>query len=76
MEKDQANKIIEKSKSYSGHESFGFKRYMALPDEAALNMKKAHLIEGEELSTFVKRVTELFGGMTEDEYRNWLLINA
>lgn len=70
-----ATKVIHKSNSFSGSESQGFKRYMALPRKAAFNMKKGHYLRGCSDHTFTKTVADFFGNMTESEYRTWLLVN-
>jgi hypothetical protein len=75
MKQALATKTINKANRFTGPESDGFKRYMALPRNVSLNMKIAHHLAGKPDNTFTQTVADFFGGMSESEYRTWLLVN-
>ena len=56
MKQALATKTINKANSFTGPESDGFKRYMALPRNVSLNMKIAHHLAGKPDNTFTQTV--------------------
>jgi hypothetical protein len=68
-------KTLAKLKSDTGPESFGFKRYLALPQHVRAKLHTAHYVETGSTNAH-DRIVTFFTGLTEQEYVSWLQFNA
>lgn len=56
--------------------SFGYNRYIVLPDKTRLNLALAHHLDGELDTTFIKTITKFLVDLSELEYKQWIIITV
>ena len=73
MTNSAITKVLNKEALKDSSMSFGFRRFLVLPNRVKMNIQKAYLIETGKIDSH-DYIVSFFGAMTEKEYKNYLIL--